>query len=92
MLRTELAKLLDFAAPSLRELAVQAGISYAAIRDYRQGRRTAPAPVVRRLSAVLRSRGGELQKLAAEVERSVGKRSRSGARRRAMSTLQGRTP
>lgn len=68
-LRQMLAKVLDFAAPSLREIAAQAGISYSAIRQYRKAKRTPPASVIKRLAKVLRDRGGKLGKLASELER-----------------------
>lgn len=69
-----LAKTLDFAAPTLREIARDAGISYFAIRQYRRGQRTPPPAVIRRLAAVLRARGGKLRTLAAQLERHVGER------------------
>ena len=72
--RTVLAKVLDYAAPSLREIAAQAGISYAAIRDYRKGRRTAPPAVIRRIAIALRARSGKMQELAAQLERQAGGR------------------
>jgi AcrR family transcriptional regulator len=68
-----LAQVLDFAAPSLREIARDAGISYGAIRHYRKAKRTPPPAVIRRLAAVLRARGGKLRTLAAELERLGGK-------------------
>ena len=71
-----LAKVLDFTAPTLRELARDAGISYEAIRSYRKGQRTAPAAVIRRLAEVLRSRGGRMRELAGELERLAGERVR----------------
>lgn len=64
-----LAKVLDYAAPTLREVAAQAGISYHAIRQYRLGQRTPPPAVIRRLAGVLRARGGKLKTLAAQLER-----------------------
>lgn len=66
-----LAKILQFAAPSLRAIAREAGITEAAMREYVKGRRSAPAPVLRRLIAVLRARGGKLQQLAEELERAA---------------------
>lgn len=75
-LRNMLAKVLDYAAPTLREVAAQAGISYAAIRDYRKARRTPSAAVTRRLVTVLRARGGRLRELAADIERLAGARRR----------------
>ena len=69
-----LAKVLDFAAPTLREVAAQAGISYSAIRQYRKGKRTAPPAVIKRLAAVLQARGGRLKALAAQLERLTGER------------------
>lgn len=76
-LRTMLAKVLDYAAPSLREVAAQAGISYSSIREYRKARRTAPPTVIRRLAAVLRSRGGEMRRLAVDLERLAREQGRS---------------
>jgi len=72
--RTVLAKVLDYAAPSLKELAAEAGITWFAIRQYRRGQRTAPPAVVQRLAKALRARGGKLQQLAAELERQAGGR------------------
>ena len=64
-----LANVLDFAAPTLREIAAEAGISYHAIRQYRLGERSPTPAVIRRLAEVLRARGGKLQTLAAQLER-----------------------
>lgn len=69
-----LAQVLDYAAPTLREVAAQAGISYSAIRQYRKGKRTPPPAVIKRLAAVLRSRGGKLRTLAVQLERLGGGR------------------
>jgi len=69
-----LANVLDAVAPTLRDVAREAGISYEAIRSYRKGLRTPPAPVVRRLAKVLRARGGKLQQLADQLERQAGER------------------
>jgi transcriptional regulator with XRE-family HTH domain len=69
-----LANVLDFAAPTLREIAAQAGISYHAIRQYRLGERTPPPAVIRRLAKALRTRGGKLQQLADQLERQAGGR------------------
>jgi transcriptional regulator with XRE-family HTH domain len=69
-----LATLLDYAAPTLREVAAQAGISYSAIRQYRKGKRSPPPAVIRRLAGVLRARGGKLQTLAVQLERHAGGR------------------
>jgi len=64
-----LANVLDAVAPTLREVAREAGISYEAIRSYRKGLRSPPPAVIRRLAAVLRARGGKLRTLAAQLER-----------------------
>jgi AcrR family transcriptional regulator len=69
-----IAKVLDFAAPSLKEIAREAGISYGAVRHYRKAKRTPPPAVIRRLAAVLRARGGRLRSLAAQLEQASGKR------------------
>ncbi len=69
-----LANVLDAVAPTLRDIAREAGISYEAIRSYRKGLRTPPAAVVRRLVKVLRARGGKLQQLADQLERQAGER------------------
>jgi transcriptional regulator with XRE-family HTH domain len=69
-----LANVLDAVAPTLREVAREAGISYEAIRSYRKGLRSPPSAVIRRLAAVLRARGGKLRTLAAELEQASGKR------------------
>ncbi|HLZ46578.1 MAG TPA: hypothetical protein VKQ05_12965 [Gemmatimonadales bacterium] len=69
-----LAKVLLYAAPSLREIAKEAGITEAAMREYVKARRTAPPAVIRRLVAVLRARGGKLRTLAAQLERQAGGR------------------
>lgn len=69
-----LAKTLDLAAPTLREIAADAGISYHAIRQYRLGERTPPAAVIRRLAKVLRRRAGRLSQLADQLERQAGER------------------
>jgi transcriptional regulator with XRE-family HTH domain len=69
-----LANVLDYAAPTLREVARDAGISYEAIRSYRKGLRTPPPAVIKRLAVVLRARGGRLTKLAAQLERHSGGR------------------
>ena len=66
-----LARVLDFAAPTLREVAAQAGISYSAIRQYRKGKRTPPPVVIRRLAAVLWARGGKLRTLAAQLREKL---------------------
>jgi transcriptional regulator with XRE-family HTH domain len=67
-----LAKVLDFSAPTLRDIAAQAGISYSSIRQYRKAKRTPPPAVIRRLAAVLRTRGEKLQALAAELDKRLG--------------------
>jgi len=72
--RTMIATLLDYVAPTLREVAAQAGISYSSIRQYRKGKRTPPSAVIHRLAVVLRARGGKLRQLAIELERASGKR------------------
>ena len=69
-----LAKVLDYAAPTLREVARDAGISYEAIRSYRKGLRTPPPAVIKRLAGALRARGGKLRTLAAQLERLGGER------------------
>ena len=69
-----LANVLDYAAPTLREVAAQAGISYEAIRSYRKGLRSPPPAVIKRLAVVLRARGVKLQTLAAQLERLSGER------------------
>ena len=69
-----IATLLDYVAPTLREVAAQAGISYSAIRQYRKGKRTPPPAVIRSLAKVLRARGGKLRTLAAQLERLSGER------------------
>jgi hypothetical protein len=66
-----LAKVLDFAAPSLREIAHDVGVTYRAMQSYQKGQRTAPPAVIRRLAAVLKARGGKLRTLAAQLERIV---------------------
>ena len=66
-----LANVLDAVAPTLREIAREAGISYEAIRSYRKGLRTPPAPVIRRLAAVLHARGGKLRTLAAQLREKL---------------------
>jgi transcriptional regulator with XRE-family HTH domain len=69
-----LATVLDAVAPTLREVAREAGISYEAIRSYRKGLRSPPAAVIRRLAKALRARGGKLQQLADQLERQAGGR------------------
>ena len=69
-----IAKVLDYATPSLREIAREARISYGAIRHYRKAKRTPPPAVIRRLAVVLRARGGKLRTLAAQLEQASGKR------------------
>ncbi len=69
-----LATVLDAVAPTLREVAREAGISYEAIRSYRKGLRSPPAAVIRRLANALRARGGKLQQLADQLERQAGER------------------
>jgi AcrR family transcriptional regulator len=69
-----LAHVLDFIAPSLREIAREAGISYGAIRHYRKAKRTPAPAVIQRLVKVLRARGGKLQQLADQLERQIGER------------------
>ena len=64
-----LAKVLLYAAPSLREIARQARITEAAMREYVKARRSAPPAVIKRLVKVLRRRGGKLRTLADELER-----------------------
>jgi hypothetical protein len=72
-----LAHVLDAVAPTLREVARDAGISYEAIRSYRKGIRTPPRAVIQRLVRVLRKRGGKLQQLADQLERQAnGPRTR----------------
>ncbi len=69
-----LAQVLDYAAPSLREIAHDVGVTYRAMQSYRKGQRTAPPAVIRRLAAALRARGGKLKTLAAQLERLSGER------------------
>jgi len=66
-----LTKVLDYAAPSLKVLAKQAGITWFAIRQYRRGQRTPPPAVIRRLAAVLHARGGKLRTLAAQLREKL---------------------
>jgi len=65
-----LAKVLDYAAPSLKVLAKQTGVTWFAIRQYRRGQRSPPPAVIRRLAGVLRARGGKLRTLAAQLEQA----------------------
>jgi hypothetical protein len=73
-LRTVIAQVLDYAAPSLRELAHDVGVTYRAMQSYQKQQRTPPAAVLRRLVSVLRARGGKLQRLADQLERQAGGR------------------
>lgn len=66
--RRMLVNLLDVATPSLREIARDAGITYHAIRRYREGQRTPSPKVLRALLAAVRKRSEQLAKLADELE------------------------
>ena len=79
--RHMLAQLLDVATHTLRDLAKEAGISYFAIRSYRRAERMPSPPVLRRLAAAMRKRGGQLAKAATRFEqlaREQGRTSRTG--------------
>jgi transcriptional regulator with XRE-family HTH domain len=73
-IRPVLVKVLDAAAPSLKELAAEAGISYRAIRAYRFGQRTPSPKVLRALVGAFRKQARRLAKMADELEWQVGKR------------------
>ena len=72
--RRMLVKAPDAAAPSLRELAREAKISYHAIRQYRKGQRTPSGHVLMALVVALRSRSTRLAKVAAELEAEAKRR------------------
>lgn len=75
--RQMLAKLLDVATHTLRDLAQEAGISYFAIRSYRRGAHMPSSDVLRRLAAAMRKRGGALAKAAATFERLAREQGRT---------------
>ena len=70
-IRPVLVKVLDAAAPSLKELAADAGISYRAIRAYRFGHRTPSPQVLRALVRALRKQSRRLAKMADDLERAT---------------------
>lgn len=75
--RRMLVTLLDAATPSLRDIAREAGISYHAIRRYREGQRTPSPEVLRTLLAALRGRSARLAKLVAKLETAAQTPTRS---------------
>ena len=66
-LRSMLRKMLDL--PTLRDLAHEAGVSYFAIRQYRQGKRTPSPAVLARLSRALRQLGVRVEGDAGHLAR-----------------------
>lgn len=76
-----LAKVLAAARPTLGDLARETGVTTRAMQSYAKGKRAAPPKVMRKLAAVLRSHGGEMQRLAADLERLAGEQERSPQRR-----------
>jgi hypothetical protein len=77
-----LAKLLDVATHTLRDLADEAGLSYFAIRSYRRAERMPSPAALHRLAAAMRKRGGALAKAAATFERLAREQERTPQRRR----------
>jgi len=70
-LRRVLAKALDAATPTLREIARSARITYYAIRQYRRGERAPSGDVVRRLVAALRAHAQRVLRNAEDLEREA---------------------
>lgn len=66
-IRRVLRKALDTVTPSLREIARETGISYAAIRQYRRGQRTPKPGTLRALVGALRKRSARLAALASDL-------------------------
>jgi transcriptional regulator with XRE-family HTH domain len=60
---------------SVRELADAAGVSPHALYSWASKRRTPQPDSLRRLAAGLRRRGDDLQKLADELDRTIGSRT-----------------
>jgi transcriptional regulator with XRE-family HTH domain len=73
-----LVQVLDAATPTLRDIAREAGISYHAIRRYREGARTPHPAVLRKLALALRARGGKLAQWAKALEAAAGRREPPG--------------
>jgi transcriptional regulator with XRE-family HTH domain len=71
-LRLVISQAIEAAFLTQPELARAAGITYHALKQYRQGARTPPPEVASRLAKALREQGGKLKKLAGEIERLTG--------------------
>jgi transcriptional regulator with XRE-family HTH domain len=70
-LRQLLASALSSATLTLRQLALEAGVSIYAARLYKRQERTPGAPVIRRIAKVLRIRAQRLARLAEQLERAA---------------------
>lgn len=66
-----LAKVLDAATPTLRDLAHSTRITYFAIRQYRRGERIPSRDVIRRLVATLRRGAQRVLRYAENLEREA---------------------
>jgi len=72
-----LRKTLDAAAPSLREIAREAGISYHAIRLYRAGIRTPKPKALQALIRALRKRTVQVSRLVDQLEAASKQRGKT---------------
>ena len=66
-----IAKALEVATPTLRDVAEWLDVSYHTIRSWRLEARTAPPEARRRLARALRKRATRLEELADRLERSA---------------------
>ena len=70
--RKMIAEILVAARPSLKEIAAEVGVTYAALHAWVTGRRNPTPEHVKGLAGALRRRGGELAELAQELEEAAG--------------------
>lgn len=68
-LRQLVVNALDAATPTLRDVAVHAGLTYHAVRRYRLGDRTPEVQVLQRLARALRDQARQLDRAAAQLFR-----------------------
>ena len=62
------AKAIEAATPTLRDVASRIGVSYGTIRAYKIGERNAPPAVMRRLASALRHQAAQLETAADRLE------------------------
>ena len=70
-LRQMIAKALETATPTLRDVADWCGVSYHTVRSWRLCARTAPPTMRLQLARVLRRRAERLEEFADRLERSA---------------------